>query len=299
MQVAPLGTSKKLPKFILPPERSFQFVRKTKSIDAQESVSVAAVATRSVEENIDHTTHVGVADGDRRTFLKALGILGLGIAGASMIPDKANALVMGGSPATSVVGVKNSSNTRIDPATDTTLSGVKTQTDKLTFDGSSNLYVQAATNFSSQLENASSVVINPATEDSLSAVKTQLNKLTFDGSNNLMTTGSGGSASVVGVKDTTNTQVNPATDDSIVYLRRIVKLMESQAVVDSANRQRVTIDSITGSLTLTTLTGITNALPAGTNLMGGVTIDGQGRQQFTEIARQAYNSGIRSNLIFS
>lgn len=183
---------------------------------------------------------------------------------------------------------------------------MKTQTDKLTFDGSNNLYVQAATNFASQLENASSVIINPATEDSLSAVKTQLNKLTFDGSNNLMTTGGGGSASVVGVKDTTNTQVNPATDDSIVYLRRIVKLMESQAVVDSANRQRITLDSLGPSTAITTTVPVSGTvtvsgttLSAGTNNIGSVNIDGQGRQMFTEIARQAYNSGIRSNLIFS
>ena len=67
-----------------------------------------------------------VSDKRRRSFLKALGIVGLGAVGASIIPTRANALVMGGTPSTSVTGLKNASNARINPATDDTLQSVIT-----------------------------------------------------------------------------------------------------------------------------------------------------------------------------
>lgn len=38
--------------------------------------------------------------------------------------------------------------------------------------------------------------------------------------------------------------INPATDESILLLRRIVKELESNATVDRNNRQRVTIDAV-------------------------------------------------------
>lgn len=65
-----------------------------------------------------------VSDQNKRMFLKALGIAGVGIAASQLLPKKAEALVMGSSPSSSVVGVKNSSNTRINPATEDTLSSL-------------------------------------------------------------------------------------------------------------------------------------------------------------------------------
>ena len=252
----------------------------------------------------------GQVNYDKRKFLKLAGLGAVGLVASQMLPSKANAYIMGSTPSSNVVGVKDSSNTRVDPAKESTLGGVKTQTDKLTFDGSSNLYVQSGTNFTSQIENSSGSVISPATEDTLALIKTQTNKLTFDVSGNLMTAG-GASASTVGVKDATNTQINPATDESVLYLRRIVKLLESQAVVDSGNRQRITLDSlgtgtaitttvpVSGTVTATVGSTTITSISAGTNVIGGVTIDGQGRQMLADVARQAYNNGIRTNLIFS
>ena len=280
--------AKRLSGKLLPSSYSFRLVVHER---AKAAKPVRAVA---IGEDVQSEVEA-VDDQGKRTFLKALGIAGLGLVGASLIPSKANALVLGGAPATSVVGMKDSSNNRVNPATEDSLAAVKTQTNKLTFDGTNNLYVQAATNFASQLENASSVVINPATEDTLALIKAQTAKLSFDASNNLQTVSTGGGAvtGIVGIKDTTSTQINPASDDSLVYLRRMVKLMESQAAVDSGNRQRVTIDSPTNA------NGILVAQATAANLNATVMTDGQGRQQFTEIARQAYNSGIRSSLIFS
>lgn len=236
---------------------------------------------------------------DKRTFLKIASIAGAGLVASQFLPKKAEALIMGSTPASNVVGLKNSSNQRINPAKeDGNLATIKTDVDTLVN--------SAAGGYIRQDQNAT---IAKESGGNLDAIKTQLNKLTFDGSNNLMTTNGGDSNSgIVGLKDATETRVNPATDDALVYLRRMVKLMESQAAVDSGNRQRITLDSLgTGTAVTTTVpvSGTVTAnigsgsIAAGTNVIGGVTIDGQGRQMFTEIARQAYNSGIRGNLIFS
>ncbi len=60
-------------------------------------------------------------DARKRSFLKLASMAGLGAVAVSMIPKKAEAYVMGASPTSSVVGVKNSSNTRVNPATEDTL----------------------------------------------------------------------------------------------------------------------------------------------------------------------------------
>lgn len=74
-----------------------------------------------------------VGDKNKRTFLKVAGIAGAGLAASLLVPKKAEALIMGSSPTTGVVGVKNSTNTRINPATEETLDEVLKKTD-LTFD---------------------------------------------------------------------------------------------------------------------------------------------------------------------
>lgn len=77
-----------------------------------------------------------------------------------------------------------------------------------------------------------------------------------------------------------------ASDESLALLRRIVKLLESNAVVDAQNRQRMTVDAITGSLTLSTVSTVSNIAAVG----------GQGHQMFVDVARNAYANGIRSKL---
>jgi hypothetical protein len=230
------------------------------------------------------------SDNKKRTFLRVMGIAGASLVASQLLPKKAEALIMGSTPSSSVVGVKNSSNTRVDPSTETTLATRASETTLATRASETTLATRAS-------------------EATLALIKAQADKFTFDGSNNLLTASAGGAASAVGIKDTTNTQVNPATDDSVQYLRRIVKLMESQAVVDSANRQRMTLDSLgTGTAITTTIpvsgtvtstvTGAT--LAAGAAAIGSITaIDGQNHQMFQDFAKSAYASGIRQNLIFS
>ena len=101
-----------------------------------------------------------------------------------------------------------------------------------------------------------------------------------------------------------------AQDDTILLLRRIVKLLESNATVDSANRQRIVVDSpiVAGAAAIGSVT-----LGAGASAIGSVTLGagaaaigtvavstnaGLDHRQFVDTARIAYNT-LRSNLIFS
>ncbi len=57
-------------------------------------------------------------DKNKRLFLKVIGGVGAALLASSVFPKRAEALVLGSTPGTSVVGLKSSSNARIDPATD-------------------------------------------------------------------------------------------------------------------------------------------------------------------------------------
>lgn len=73
-----------------------------------------------------------VNDQGKRNFLKVAGIAGAGIVASLFLPKRADALIMGSSPTTGVVGVKNAANTRINPATQETVSTLL-KTSDLTF----------------------------------------------------------------------------------------------------------------------------------------------------------------------
>ena len=84
-----------------------------------------------------------IKDQGKRTFLKVASIAGASaIASQILSPKKASAFIMGSSPSTGVVGVKNAANTRINPATEETAATLATQataatllkTSDLTFD---------------------------------------------------------------------------------------------------------------------------------------------------------------------
>jgi hypothetical protein len=74
-------------------------------------------------------------------FLKALGGAVVALAASAALPRKADALVFGSTPASNVVGVKNASNARINPATNETIlealkgNGVQKKTVTLTSSG--------------------------------------------------------------------------------------------------------------------------------------------------------------------
>ena len=91
-------------------------------------------------------------------------------------------------------------------------------------------------------------------------------------------------------------------------LTKLTNAMQSLQSIDSSQRLRVTLDSITTNLTLTTITTvstvtnvttlgtITNAIPVG----NVATIGGSNFEyQIMDMARDAYNTGIRTQLVFS
>lgn len=125
-----VGRSSTKPSFpvFLPNTHSFLLTRKS-------VVNPDFSPQTVVEEQID------VSDQGKRNFLKVAGVVGAGVLVSQLAPKKASAFIMGSSPTTGVVGVKNASNARINPATEETLDEVLKTTD-LSFDtGSLNVKV--------------------------------------------------------------------------------------------------------------------------------------------------------------
>jgi hypothetical protein len=92
------------------------------------------------------------------------------------------------------------------------------------------------------------------------------------------------------------------SDDLLRMLSRLVKILECNAVVDQQQRQRITLDAITGSLTLGavttvgTVTTVSN-ISAGT-LTNIVANAGMDREQYINIAKNTYANSLRSKLEF-
>lgn len=106
---------------MLSSKHSFRFVRAQKEDVLPEKIVnqiVDGVVPTKIDPEFEST------DTDKRFFLKALGVAGLGLAATQLLPKKAEALVMGSTPSASVVGVKNASNTRVNPATEETVSSL-------------------------------------------------------------------------------------------------------------------------------------------------------------------------------
>ena len=79
-----------------------------------------------------------------------------------------------------------------------------------------------------------------------------------------------------------------ANDDTVLLLRRIVKLLEASANVDVANRQRIVIDALAGGMTLGAVGTVSNI----------TAMAGLDQRQFHDMARTAYNTGVRAQLNF-
>lgn len=97
------------------------------------------------------------------------------------------------------------------------------------------------------------------------------------------------------ILNASGTTINPTTEETVFLLRRMVKLLESNATVDSQNRMRIAIDSSVAltanpaSGTITTVTTLNNLA-----LIAGI----DPRFQFIDNARIAFATGIRNNLTY-
>jgi len=202
-------------------------------------------------------------DDSKRMFLKVAGVAGLGLAASALFPKSADAYVSGSTPTSNVVGIKNITNTKINPATEDTLATL-------------------------------------ATESTLNNIKTQSDKLTFDGSSNLLTKGS------VSVSNITNTQINPATEESLInvgqsvndqsvwMLRKILTLLKPLGMTTGAQSNRLSVDVnnlVGGSVAISsgTISSLTNLANIGNVNAFSLMKDS---------ARNAYANSIRNKISF-
>ncbi len=96
------------------------FVFRKKSVHNNTDASTVIIAnTAQKDASIE-------ADNKKRAFLKIAGIAGASLIASQLLPKKADALIMGSTPSSSVVGVKDDANNRINPATEETLSSLIT-----------------------------------------------------------------------------------------------------------------------------------------------------------------------------
>ena len=142
----------------LPNSDSFVLVKRTAPTSTEGEVgaptlsvgtdfSTESTSSTSLDEARDKTLTTGsspqadseeseVNDQSKRTFLKVASVAGAGIIASQLSPKRASALIMGSSPTTGIIGVKDSTNTRINPATEETVSSLLKPSD-LTFDAGS------------------------------------------------------------------------------------------------------------------------------------------------------------------
>lgn len=81
------------------------------------------------------------------------------------------------------------------------------------------------------------------------------------------------------------------SDDLLRMMSRIVKLLESNAVVDAAQRQRVAVEALPTLAAVTTVSTVTS-------MTNAVSIAGMDREQYINIAKNTYANSIRSKLEF-
>lgn len=116
------------------------------------------------------------------------------------------------------------------------------------------------------------------------------------------------------IANSANAVIDPASEESVILLRRIVKLLEVSSTSDFRLRQKVVLEAIgtnTGVPTEINATlPVTTTLPAATTNIGQVVVGFGGqataaaniidsRFSMIDTARNAYALGIRSNLIWS
>jgi hypothetical protein len=114
------------------------------------------------------------------------------------------------------------------------------------------------------------------------------------------------------LKNTDGQQINPATEDSLTLLRRILLLLKplQQITGGGSNRLSVDVNNITGGTigTVTTVTGVTTVSTVST-VTGVTTVSTLTNQsqiagvnafeQLRAINRVGYATGIRANLTFT
>lgn len=105
-------------KVAMAKSEGYDFITKTVEVE-----HISADEKLAEDDVIDHNEKEisPVRDPKKRAFLQIATMAGVGMLLAAFIPRKAEALILGSSPTTGVVGVKDSTDSRINPATEETL----------------------------------------------------------------------------------------------------------------------------------------------------------------------------------
>jgi hypothetical protein len=87
-------------------------------------------------------------------------------------------------------------------------------------------------------------------------------------------------------------------ENLISLLERLVKISESNQVVDSAQRQRITLDAITAGVSLPTVAAVTTVTTVTTvsTVTAQTSMAGMDREMYINIAKQTYTNSIRNRL---
>jgi hypothetical protein len=93
---------------------------------SQVKPSLSSKKTETENKNFipEKNENTEVVDDNKRLFLKVAGVAGLGMAASTLFPKSVDAYVAGSTPTSNVVGLKDDSNTRINPATEETLASI-------------------------------------------------------------------------------------------------------------------------------------------------------------------------------
>jgi len=76
------------------------------------------------DDTTSGTAERGEKDSKRRLFLRAFSLFVVGAFATTLFPKRADAIIMGSTPGSSVVGSKNAANVRINPATEETVASL-------------------------------------------------------------------------------------------------------------------------------------------------------------------------------
>ena len=100
------------------------------------------------------------------------------------------------------------------------------------------------------------------------------------------------------ILNASGTTINPATDETVLLLRRMLKLMEPLSVQDTNQRQRISLDASTTTVAVAQATA--SSLNANVGTVGNISLIAgiDPRFQFIDNARIAFATGIRNNLTY-
>jgi len=95
--------------------------------------------------------------------------------------------------------------------------------------------------------------------------------------------------------DTSGQQVNPATEETLDLMKKLLIMLSPVATQDANQRIRITVDSITGGLTLASLTTVGTVNTVTTmNQIAGV----DARYMLMDNARNMYANSVRPYISF-